>query len=76
MLSDFFNTIWSDPNSKKILLFLILNFGFMGVELLYGYLSNSLGLIGDSFHMLCDSMALMIGLGASYISKISADASK
>ena len=76
MLSDFLQTIWSDSNSKKILLFLILNVSFMGVELLYGYLSNSLGLIGDSFHMLCDSMALMIGLGASYISKLSADASQ
>ena len=65
----FFEEIWSDANSKKIFLFLILNASFMGVELLYGYLSNSLGLIGDSFHMLCDSMALVISLGASYIAK-------
>ena len=35
-----------------------------------GYVSNSLGLISDAFHMLFDCMALMIGLIASYISQL------
>jgi zinc transporter 5/7 len=43
---------------------------FMFVELLYGYMSNSLGLISDAFHMLFDCMALFIGLSASYISQL------
>ena len=42
----------------------------MFVELTYGYLSNSLGLIADSFHMLFDSLGLFISLIASYISQL------
>ena len=42
----------------------------MFVELLYGYLSNSLSLISDSVHMLFDSLGLLISLAASYTSKI------
>lgn len=38
---------------------------FMFVELLYGWWTNSLGLISDAFHMLFDCMALAIGLYAS-----------
>ena len=41
----------------------------MFVEALYGYWSNSLGLISDSIHMCFDCTALAIGLYASYISK-------
>jgi cation diffusion facilitator family transporter len=40
---------------------------FMLVESLYGWLTNSLGLISDAAHMLFDSMALVIGLFASVI---------
>jgi zinc transporter 5/7 len=45
----------------------------MFVELIYGYISNSLGLITDSFHMLFDCTALFIGLCASYIAKMEVD---
>lgn len=41
----------------------------MFVEFIYGVLSNSLGLISDSLHMLIDSSALAIALFASYTSK-------
>lgn len=41
----------------------------MFVELIYGWISNSLGLITDSLHMLIDSSALAIALYASYMSK-------
>ena len=34
---------------------------FMFVEALYGWLTNSLGLISDAAHMLFDSTALIIG---------------
>lgn len=40
----------------------------MGVELTYGLMSNSLGLITDSFHMLFDCLGLFFSLCASYIS--------
>jgi zinc transporter 5/7 len=42
----------------------------MFVEFIYGYLSNCLGLITDSFHMLFDCTALLIGLIASYVAKM------
>lgn len=43
---------------------------FMFVEIIYGYLTNSLGLISDAAHMAFDCIALLIGLIASYISKM------
>mmetsp|Transcript_8449 Transcript_8449/g.1158 ORF Transcript_8449/g.1158 Transcript_8449/m.1158 type:complete len:89 (+) Transcript_8449:926-1192(+) len=46
----------------------------MFVEALYGYWTNSLGLISDSIHMAFDCTALGIGLYASYISKHPPDA--
>ena len=45
----------------------------MFVELIYGYISNSLGLISDSFHMLFDCTALFISLVASYIATMKSD---
>lgn len=42
---------------------------FAFVELTYGIWSNSLGLISDSFHMLFDCTALVLGLLASVMSQ-------
>jgi zinc transporter 5/7 len=61
--------ILSNGESRSIFLFLVINLGFMGVEVAYGYWTNSLGLISDGFHMLFDCTALLIGLYASVISK-------
>ena len=41
---------------------LILTTTFLLVEIIVGHLSNSLALIADAFHMLSDTMALVIGL--------------
>jgi len=46
-------------------MFLILNLSFAFVELFYGVLTNSLGLISDSFHMFFDCTGLLAGLVAS-----------
>jgi len=54
--------------SRRIFLYLCLNLMFMFVEMIYGWLTNSLGLISDAFHMLFDCTALFIGLVASIIS--------
>ena len=51
-----------DAASKKLLLFLLINFTYMFVQLIYGYLTNSLGLISDAIHMFFDCLALGIGL--------------
>ena len=64
-----FKHFMTDKTSFRIFTFLCINFCFMFVELLYGYFSNSLGLISDAGHMLFDCTALAIGLYASYISK-------
>ena len=42
---------------------------FTFVEFAYGYTSNSLGLISDSFHMLFDSTAIALGLYANFMAK-------
>jgi zinc transporter 5/7 len=40
-------TILSNPESRKIFYFLMLNLAYMFVQLLYGVWTNSLGLISD-----------------------------
>ena len=63
------STTVSDPDMMKIVYVLALTSSFMFAELIYGYLSNSLGLISDAFHMLCDSFAMAVGLVAAYLAK-------
>lgn len=46
-----------------------LNFGFMIVQLSYGILTGSLGLLSDSIHMFFDCLALIVGLCAAVMSK-------
>jgi zinc transporter 5/7 len=65
--------IWSERKSRKIALFLLINTGYMVVEFVAGFMSNSLGLISDACHMLFDCAALAIGLYASYISRLPAN---
>lgn len=40
-------TIINTPSSSKIFYFLLLNLAYMGVQMVYGVLTNSLGLISD-----------------------------
>lgn len=65
--------VLSDPNSRNLLGFLVLNLSFAFVELFYGVWTNSLGLISDSFHMFFDCTGLLAGLVASVITKWRAD---
>ncbi|CAG9765861.1 unnamed protein product [Ceutorhynchus assimilis] len=68
-INGYIRIIFSDRNSRNLFLFLLLNFSFAFVELLYGVWSNSLGLISDSFHMFFDCTGLIAGLAASVITK-------
>eukprot|EP01028_Stygiella_incarcerata_P004343 TRINITY_DN1944_c0_g1_i1.p1 TRINITY_DN1944_c0_g1~~TRINITY_DN1944_c0_g1_i1.p1 ORF type:complete len:709 (+),score=164.23 TRINITY_DN1944_c0_g1_i1:101-2227(+) len=45
--------------------YLVLNGGFMVIEIIVGVINNSLGMISDGFHMFFDCIALGIGLYAS-----------
>ncbi|KAI8619096.1 cation efflux family-domain-containing protein, partial [Chytriomyces sp. MP71] len=62
-------TIISDPKTRNVFFFLILNITFTVVEFLYGWWTNSLGLLSDAVHMLFDSTALILSLWASVIVK-------
>jgi hypothetical protein len=42
-----FQTILRTPTSKRIFYFLLLNLAYMGVQMVYGVFTNSLGLISD-----------------------------
>lgn len=66
--------VLSERKSRKIALFLMINTAYMVVEFVAGFMSNSLGLISDACHMLFDCAALAIGLYASYISRLPANA--
>lgn len=73
ILPKFIRHTLRDSKSRRILAFLLLNLSFMGVELLVGFWSNSLGLISDAGHMFFDCTALFIGLFASFASSWRAD---
>ena len=68
-LIDFIKVIWKKKYTRRIALFFVANLGFMFVEVLYGYLTNSLGLISDAIHMAFDCLALLVGLIAAYLAQ-------
>ena len=68
-----YRTIFSEKATRNLFLFLVLNLSFAFVELFWGMLTNSLGLISDSFHMFFDCTALLAGLVAAVVAKWSAN---
>ncbi|KAF7973937.1 hypothetical protein HWV62_13880 [Athelia sp. TMB] len=65
LIRSYLKTILSNPESRKIFYFLLLNLSYMGVQMMYGVWTNSLGLISDAIHMAFDCMAIGMGLFAS-----------
>ncbi|KAI0716022.1 cation efflux family-domain-containing protein [Cerioporus squamosus] len=61
--------ILSNPESRKIFYFLMLNMAYMMVQMSYGVWTNSLGLISDAIHMAFDCMAIAVGLIASVMAR-------
>ena len=63
----------SETNERKMLwAVLIINFAFFIIEMLYGWLSNSMGLIADSLDMLADSLVYglsLMAVGSTLIKK-------
>ncbi|KAK0426008.1 hypothetical protein QR680_009500 [Steinernema hermaphroditum] len=68
-LKETLRDILANSDSRRIFWFLCANLAFCGVEFTYGFLTNSLGLISDGFHMLFDCTALCLGLVASVMSR-------
>lgn len=56
--------------TARLICMLVLTFGFFLVEIIYGYLTNSLALVSDSYHMLSDVVALVVGLAAVRVSTL------
>ena len=46
-----------------MLIMLAMTFLYFLIELIFGYVSHSMALIADSFHMMSDVMALTIAFG-------------
>ena len=65
----FLKKIFEEKDSRRIFYFLCINLSFAFIELAWGIWSNSLGLISDSFHMLFDCTALVLGLVAAVMAK-------
>uniref|UniRef100_A0A0K0CWF7 Proton-coupled zinc antiporter SLC30A5 n=1 Tax=Angiostrongylus cantonensis TaxID=6313 RepID=A0A0K0CWF7_ANGCA len=59
-IKDTLQEILANSDSRRIFWFLCVNLAFCGVEFLYGFWTNSLGLISDGFHMLFDCSALVL----------------
>ena len=63
----------TNANERKMLwAVLIINFTFFLIELIYGWLSDSMGLIADSLDMLADSLVYILSLmavGAAVVKK-------
>uniref|UniRef100_T1J8P6 Proton-coupled zinc antiporter SLC30A5 n=1 Tax=Strigamia maritima TaxID=126957 RepID=T1J8P6_STRMM len=61
--------VLDESDSRKIFYFLCINIVFTFVEMAYGIWTNSLGLLSDSFHMMFDCSALVMGLYAAIMSR-------
>ena len=72
-LYEIYTVLSKKKNLKLLTYFLLLNLLFMFVEVIYGLLSNCLGLLTDGAHMLLDCSAVMIGLYSSYLSEFKAN---
>ena len=55
---------WYKTKTCRMASMLCLTFSFFLCEIIFGYITNSLALIGDSYHMLSDVMALLVGLAS------------
>lgn len=64
-----FRSLFETPRTRKLLLYFVLCILFMVLEIGYGFLSNSLSLISEGFHMLFDCFCIFIGLCASFMSR-------
>lgn len=72
-LKSIIHELVSHKDTRAIFQFLLLNAGFMVVQLIYSFRSGSLGLFSDSLHMALDCSSLALGLVAGVLSKTPID---
>ncbi|KIO27292.1 hypothetical protein M407DRAFT_73373 [Tulasnella calospora MUT 4182] len=61
----YLKVIMENDESRKIFYFLMVNMAYMVVQLLWGFWTNSLGLVSDAIHMFFDCLSVGVGLMAS-----------
>ena len=66
-VKDFIVESYSNKESRPIFKFIICTCIYLLIEVLYAYLADSLSLLTDAVHMLCDLTAMIIGLAVTYI---------
>uniref|UniRef100_A0A6B2L388 Cation efflux protein cytoplasmic domain-containing protein n=1 Tax=Arcella intermedia TaxID=1963864 RepID=A0A6B2L388_9EUKA len=66
------NPWYKSKDSVKLFIMCLLTFGFMVAELVVGFKTGSLALIGDAFHMTSDAVALVVAFAAIQFSSKSA----
>lgn len=54
-------------HSRAFVVGILLNTGFVVVEVIYGFISNSLALLSDAGHNLSDVFGLLLAWGATYL---------
>jgi cobalt-zinc-cadmium efflux system protein len=67
------HAVVAEGNTKKLTIALILTTSFLIVEIVAGFITQSLALISDAAHMFTDAAALAIALIAIRIGKLPAD---
>lgn len=70
---DHSHAVVTDENSKKLTFALLLTSSFLVVEVVAGFITQSLALLSDAVHMFTDAAALAIALVAIKIGKLPAD---
>ncbi|KNC51498.1 metal tolerance protein [Thecamonas trahens ATCC 50062] len=62
--------LWSTPSTRTLLLFAVMEFVFLCVELVYGMWAESLALVADAVHHTLDVFALTVSLLAAVVSRL------
>ena len=70
---DHSHTLVTEDNAKKLTFALILTTSFLIIEVIAGFMTQSLALLSDAAHMFTDAAALAIALVAIKIGKLPAD---
>ncbi|KAG8854799.1 putative zinc transporter msc2 [Tulasnella sp. 330] len=65
LMRTYLRIIMENEDSRKIFYFLMVNLAYMVVQMMWGFWTNSLGLVSDAIHMLFDCFSVGVGLMAS-----------
>ena len=73
---DHSHAVVTESNAKKLTFALILTSTFLVIEVIAGFITQSLALLSDAAHMFTDAAALAIALVAIKVGKLPADSKR